>query len=137
MGHLSLALTDVLASENISQSSLAVSAGLHAPHVNRACRGFRVNAKTITAIAGALPDHKGRIVAAWLLDQIPPGLTHAVDVNAISSRLSEQPPAAELPPELDAETRALILWLAHQAVIHTAVRDALRSLKRAAEAVTL
>jgi transcriptional regulator with XRE-family HTH domain len=138
MSYLSTALSDYLSAQNLTQAAFAEQASITVGQVNRACRGStRVKAPTIHAFLRALPaDQRGVIAAGWLKDQLKPDLLAIVDINAIGATVREQPPAAELPPELDAETRALIIWLAHQAVLHTAVRDALRSLKRAAEAVT-
>jgi transcriptional regulator with XRE-family HTH domain len=137
MSHLSTALADAMPALSLNQIELAAAAGITRSQVNRACRGtVGVGADTIHAIAKALPsEHQGPVVAAWLKDQLKPELLNSVEVYARSERLREAVPNPSLPEGLDAETRALILWLAEQAVRHTAVVDALQSLRRAAGAI--
>lgn len=137
MSYLSLALTEALTSLGWSQTKLAHAAGITQPQANRACRGPEVpGAATAHAIARALPiEHRGHVVAAWLKDQLDETELATVIIHAIGNA-AETPPEEKLPSELDGETRTLILWFARQAVSHTAVRDYLRSFKRACEAVS-
>jgi DNA-binding transcriptional regulator YdaS (Cro superfamily) len=136
MSHLSLAINDALTSLAKTQTAFADRASLHPTQISKASKGKRVGAAVIHAIARALPaEHRGAVAAAWLKDQLKPDVLATVDVFSAGSRGAEQP-NYQLPPELDADTRDLILWLAQQATRHTAVRDALHSLRRAAEAVT-
>jgi transcriptional regulator with XRE-family HTH domain len=137
MSYLSLALTEALTTLGWSQTKLAHAAGITQPQANRACRGPEVpGAATAHAIARALPvEHRGQVVAAWLKDQLDEQELATVIIHAIGNA-AEIPPDDKLPAELDTETRALIMWYARQAVTHTAVRDYLRSFKRACEAVT-
>lgn len=135
MSYLSTALSDYLRAHNLTQAGFAGQASITVGQVNRACRGStRVKAPTIHTLLRALPaDQRGVIAAAWLKDQLKPDVLAIVDIHAIGASAREQPPNYQLPPELDAASRDLILWLAQQATRHTAVRDALHSLRRAAE----
>lgn len=131
-----MALNDALSRLGWSQTELAQKANITQPQANRACRGKAVGIDTFQAIAHALPeDYQGNVTAAWVKDLPIGDLLDTIDVVAASTRLQEVP-RPELPAELDHETRELVLWLAHQAVRNTAVRDALRSLKRVAGAVS-
>jgi transcriptional regulator with XRE-family HTH domain len=137
MSYLSATLSDALKLTGWNQTQLASAAEITHSQVNRACRGtVSVGPDTIHAIAKALPaEHQGPVVAAWLKDQLKPELLSSVEVYARSERLRESEPSPSLPEGLDPETRNLILWLAHQAIRHTAVVDALHSLRRAAGAI--
>jgi transcriptional regulator with XRE-family HTH domain len=136
MSFLSLALTDALHAAGWSQTELAQKASITQPQANRACRGKVVGPDTMRSIALAFPlETRGGIIAGWLKDQLDADLAREVEIHSARSRVAETP-TFSLPEELDAETRDLILWLAQQAVRHTAVRDALRSLQRAAGVVS-
>lgn len=134
---LSLHLQDALAEMGISQIEIAVRAGITRSQVNRAARGtVAVGYDTVDAIARVLPEHHAaRILVGWLSDQIAPDLSHLVIILAAQLSTQETPALAQLPTELDPETRRRVLWLAHQAITHTAVRDALRTFESAATAV--
>jgi transcriptional regulator with XRE-family HTH domain len=137
MSQLALVLDDTLKLLGLNQLELAEKAGVHRAQVNRASRGKgSTGAEVIQKIVRVLPEqHQGAVLAGWLKDQLAPDLCAKVAIFGSGTAIAETPTAKALPEGLDAETRDLILWLANQALHHTAVRDALRSLRRAAEAV--
>ncbi len=138
MSYLATALDTAIRADGSTQTALAAAAGITQSQVNRAARGrVRVKTNTIHAIAAALPaEHRGAVVAAWLKDQLRPELLATVEILAAGHPSTGPVPAPALPIELDPDTRDLLIWLAGQAVRHTAVRDALHSLRAATQALT-
>lgn len=139
MSYLALALTSALDALHWNQSDVAKLAKLNAGQINRAVRGnVATGVTTVQKIVAIMPPaHQGAILAGWLRDQLDAQFLSMVEIYpAGKSIAAEEPALPQLPRELDTESRELILWLADQATRHVAVRDAIRSLKRAAQSIT-
>ncbi len=137
MSYLALNLTEAMRAINSTQAELASAAGVNRAQLNRAARGKgTTGAATVQRIAAALPPaQRGAVLAGWLKDQLTPAQLAFVDIQSTAATIAEDDAGFSLPRELDEDTRRILQWIARQALTHSAVRDALKSFRAAADAV--
>lgn len=135
MSYLATALTRALADLGTNQVEFSAKSGISRVQVNRAARGSATTGRDVIGrIARALPDpHNGRVLAAWLRDEMPEDLRGLVDLLPGGDSLTLSEVSPEYGTRLDDRRAKLLAWVKLQ-IINTEFCDLLDSLRAAIEA---
>lgn len=120
-------MRDWLDAEGHSQLDLARLAGVDAANVSRWLRGrSKPDREAVAKLTEILPrSEAAELVCAWLRDQMPKYASQLVEVHAIATSPSEEPPAHDLPEGISAELRKRLIFFGKLSVQNPDIRKIL------------
>lgn len=135
MSYLATAFTHALNELGISQVEFAAQSDISRVQVNRAARGKQTTGRDVIGrIAKHLPaPHNGRVLAAWLRDEMPEDVRDLVELLPAGDSLTIAESNPDSGPALDVRRAKLLSWVKRQ-IINAEFCDLLESLRTAIEA---
>ena len=134
MSYVSAALATAVKALGITQTSLAAQCGIGQPLLNRYFNGGNLGPDNLVRIAKVLPSpHDSALVAAYLGDLIPAGLSQHVAILPAASAAEPDPiefKITKLLSGLKPETRKDLLYILERAIIHEEVAAILTTTAR-------